>query len=84
MTERPKKELSMCIFFFPAGNEEEYCTRLIGCLPVGNEIMSDAAEHISYIFYVLRLFAFAFDIFVAQVGDNCNTNKQVANNLSLK
>lgn len=68
---------------FTAHNENGYSTRLLGFSPMGDETTLDADEHVGYLSYVLELFGYSFENVVALIGDNCNTNKSIANKLSL-
>ena len=50
---------------------------------MGDETTLDADEHVGYLSYVLELFGYSFENVVALICDNCNTNKSIANKLSV-
>lgn len=68
---------------YPAKTTNGYDVRLLTFSPMGDECHLDAQEHVKFITYVLELYGKSWDNVICLIGDNCNTNKAVANNASV-
>lgn len=64
---------------FPANNLEGYSVRLLAFSPMGDESSLDSAEHQEFLTFVLENFSKTWQDVICIVGDNCSTNKAVAN-----
>lgn len=47
-----------------------------------DEISLDADENFAFMSYILYLYKFSWDSISALIGENCSTNKAIANNIS--
>lgn len=66
-----------------AGNEDGYCTRLLGFSSMGDETSLDADKHVKYLSYVPCLFCYSWDNVLCLIGDKCNTNRDLATKVNL-
>ena len=69
----------MAIFVtFPAENELGYSKILLTMSPMGDEDSLSSQEHYDFATYILKLYHKSWENVVCLVGDNCNTNKALA------
>jgi len=68
---------------FPAENERKYEKVLIGFSPLEDETNQTAHNHCDLIRFVLNVFGKSVSNVIALTGDNCNTNKAIANQLGV-
>lgn len=68
---------------FPSDSNLGYDVRLLAFSPMGDECHLNAEEHVKFITYILGLYEKTWDDVCCIIGDNCNTNKAVANNASV-
>lgn len=50
---------------------------------MGDDSILEAAEHVSFIKYILGVYGKDLGNFCCIIGDNCTTNKVIANKLSI-
>jgi len=68
---------------FPADTELKYKKVLLGFTPLLDETNQTAENHCELIEFVLNVFGKSTSNIIALCGDNCNTNKAIANKLEV-
>ena len=63
---------------FPAEKEIGYSMRLLTMSPMGEEEDLTAPTHLKFIEYILGVYEKTMREVVCLIGDNCNTNKALA------
>lgn len=64
---------------FPDSSENGYAARLLAFSPMGDESSLNSAEHYGFMTFVLTTFGKTWENVICIIGDNCSTNKAVAN-----
>ncbi len=64
---------------FPFSYAHGVSTRLLTLSPMGGESKLDACEDYQFVGYILDLYGLSWDNVVCLIGDNCNTNRSIAN-----
>lgn len=66
---------------FPTNDGQRFFTEFLAVSPLKDETTQDVDEHISFMEFVLGVFGKYLDGFRALIGDNCSTNRAIANKI---